>query len=323
MRDCESRCPVYNDTKGYEDCEWQEAADDPCCTIPLCPNRTSIHASPAVAPIDVASRSQVAAHDTIPQPTIDPVEPFCVTGTNEVYTVGHSWTEGTACQPKSCTCLLHANGSTVKECRGGCAAIPDDAFRPTIECPKPELITPDDSCLCPHVVCNYPRNSIIPTPLLPSRSPSLDLNHRPAPIDAVVRPVTTHPRSAVTAPHASTVAPVKEMRMPDMTVTCLHKGIRRQVNEEWDETPPASPNSLAIVIQKRCHCKLDQVSDSGHVKATVECSAGQCPQITDRHLRPSPECPVPVVVTPDDPTIMCPYVICNHSEEIGENTTVF
>lgn len=106
-----------------------------------------------------------------------------------------------------------------------------------------------------------------------------------------------------------------------LTGSCVHNGIRRRVNEEWDDTPPASPNGLAIVTQKRCQCKLltDNTSDSVHssTKTTVECGPAQCPQITERHLRPSPECPVPVVVTPEDPTIMCPYVVCNHSEETG------
>ena len=196
LRECEERCPVYIDTIGYENCEWQAAPDDPCCTIPVCSNQTTT-ASPA-------SEHKVlpAVHDSIPQPTIESVEPFCVSSSNDVYTVGQSWSEGTSCLPKSCECLLHPNGSTVTECKGGCATIPDTAFRPTIECPKPELITPEDACLCPYVVCNHPRNTIIPPPRLPNASHNIGLQQRQplSPIEGKEHPHSSSPRPAASHP---------------------------------------------------------------------------------------------------------------------------
>lgn len=109
----------------------------------------------------------------------------------------------------------------------------------------------------------------------------------------------------------------------------MHNGVKRRVNEEWEESPASSSTGLAIVTAKRCRCRL-KASDTetmsptsstttiSKAKPVIECFPAQCPPITERHLRPSPECPIPVVIAPDDPSIVCPYVVCNHTEETGK-----
>ena len=96
----------------------------------------------------------------------------------------------------------HPNGSTVTKCKGGCAAIPDTAFSPTIECPKLELIIPEDACICPYVVCIHPRNAIIPPPRLPNAFPNFGLHQRPplTPIGGAEHPHSSSPRPAASHP---------------------------------------------------------------------------------------------------------------------------
>ena len=156
---------MYIDTVGYENCEWQAAPDDPCCTIPVCFNQSTV-AGVSRPPLDIHAATTPLT-DSVSQPPIEAVEAFCLSASNDVYSVGQSWNEGTACRPKSCRCLLRPNGTTVSECVGGCAAIPDAALRPTIVCPKPQLVTPEDACLCPYVVCSHRHNKIFPFPQLP------------------------------------------------------------------------------------------------------------------------------------------------------------
>lgn len=64
--------------------------------------------------------------------------------------------------------------------------------------------------------------------------------------------------------------------------------------------------------RRRCQC-----NSTPNGKPQVQCLPAVCPKITDRHLKPSLECPIPALVTPDDPLI-CPYVVCNYSEETGK-----
>lgn len=109
----------------------------------------------------------------------------------------------------------------------------------------------------------------------------------------------------------------------------MHNGVKRRLNEEWEESPSSPSTGLAIVTSKRCRCRL-KATDSdvsptmstgslGKSKPVIECLPAQCPPITERHLQPSPECPIPVVISPDDPSIVCPYVVCNHTEESGND----
>jgi len=57
-----------------------------------------------------------------------------------------------------------------------------------------------------------------------------------------------------------------------------------------------------------------------HWVCRVPEKAGPCPQITERHLRPSRECPLPVLIAPEDPNVVCPYVICTQPE--GESKSL-
>ena len=131
LRECEERCPVYIDAVGYENCEWGPAPDDPCCTIPIC---------------DKSKKKNV--------PDDPDTEPFCVSEAGKVYKIGQSWDTGTSCLKKSCQCALLSNGTTAVQCKGGCAALPDNARQPSEQCPSPQIVQPDDPCICPYVVCH-------------------------------------------------------------------------------------------------------------------------------------------------------------------------
>lgn len=80
------------------------------------------------------------------------------------------------------------------------------------------------------------------------------------------------------------------------------------MNQEWHETSAA--DGLSISTRRKCQCRPGSGS-----QPIVHCGLAQCPLITERHLRPSPQCPVPMIVNPDVSGIMCPYVICKHSSE--------
>lgn len=143
LRECEERCPVYVDTIGFENCVWKTAPDDPCCTIPVCDQSQSKSSSTTMKPKMITTSA--------------PMQPFCTFG-EEVFTLGQTWEDTNKCIKKSCTCVLLTNGSTSIQCTGGCAEIPTAALNPTIECPKPSLVVPDDPCLCPYVICHNSRN---------------------------------------------------------------------------------------------------------------------------------------------------------------------
>lgn len=149
ISECEERCPVFIDTVGYENCDWQPAPDDPCCTIPVCDNKASnegdpgrVHFPPMKPSVDIDMEAEDA---------------FCIVD-NQAYSVGQSWGDGNGCLKRTCTCIQLNNGTTSADCKGGCAMIPQTALKPSVECPKPELVTPDDPCLCPYVVCSHKIN---------------------------------------------------------------------------------------------------------------------------------------------------------------------
>ncbi len=130
LRECEERCPIYIDTVGYENCDWGPAPDDPCCTVPIC---------------DKGNKKNLP-HDP-------DAEPFCISEAGKVYKIGQSWDTGTNCLKKSCQCSLLPNGTTGVLCKGGCATLPSNARHPSPQCPSPQIVQPDDPCICPYVVC--------------------------------------------------------------------------------------------------------------------------------------------------------------------------
>lgn len=131
LRECEERCPVYIDSVGYENCDWGPAPDDPCCTVPIC---------------DKSKKKNTSD---------DPdAEPFCLSEGGKVYKIGQSWDTGTSCLKKSCQCALLQNGTTAVQCKGGCATLPANAQQPNEQCPSPQIVQPDDPCICPYVVCH-------------------------------------------------------------------------------------------------------------------------------------------------------------------------
>lgn len=85
---------------------------------------------------------------------------------------------------------------------------------------------------------------------------------------------------------------------------CIHNGNQYKTGEQWDDK--------GVGYKRRCQCK------SANGKPQVECYPGGCQPITERFLQPSLDCSNPTIVMPDDP-VMCPYVICNDSQETGTN----
>lgn len=84
---------------------------------------------------------------------------------------------------------------------------------------------------------------------------------------------------------------------------CIYKEKRFKLGEQWDE--------LDTGIKRRCECRLS----SGIMHIT--CNPGNCQPITGKYLEPTAECRIPAVVIPKDP-VMCPYVICNNTQQEGE-----
>ena len=162
IRECEERCPVYVDTIGYDDCLWKPAPDDPCCTVPVCERNHTLPSSTStttqMTPMStVATQSSPMTSMTTAQSSPLPLRQFCVLG-EEVFAIGRTWQDFSECIKKSCTCLLLPNGTTAIQCMSGCPEIPPSALKPSIECSKPSLITPNNPCLCPYVVCHKSKN---------------------------------------------------------------------------------------------------------------------------------------------------------------------
>lgn len=106
------------------------------------------------------------------------------------------------------------------------------------------------------------------------------------------------------------------MFFPFTKVFCERNGIRYNLNQEWHESSAA--DGLSISTRRKCQCRPGSGS-----QPIVHCGLAQCPQITERHLRPSPQCPVPMIVDPDESGIMCPYVICKHTPEEAGKSAIF
>ena len=132
VRECDERCPTYIDTIGYENCEWKPAPDDECCIIPVC----------------IPNEDPDSVLDVRPQE-------FCASPNGKLHSVGQVWEESvTSCIKASCRCVKLPNQTNAIECSGGCAPIPPEALKANLDCPSPKLITPEDECHCPYVVCN-------------------------------------------------------------------------------------------------------------------------------------------------------------------------
>ncbi|KAI1288397.1 putative epidermal cell surface receptor [Halotydeus destructor] len=486
IRECSERCPVYIDTIGYERCEWQSSPLDSCCTIPVCPGDDANlrrngsddgHAAHGTAGgraggkvddesghhhLDVNGDGENKdGHHKSPSSANghvnDDKEAFCIAN-GQVFAVNQTWRQGEGCARKECTCLyIRANGSTIVDCKGTCATIPASALEPTIECPKPELVTPDDACICPYVVCNpvhLPPSLPDPNQLSPARKADMGSNqpndtenegntellditghhdereqeqrhcsfkgkkipigtevydgckavcrcdndgdlscalvecphhfgahvtgclewdieadYEPTPPNCCPEPKCKNdgscdfaglrvpnfkaipqellpcgtscacvngnmtcenkcpPLADIPPPSLPCPASLAHRghsaddscclrwlcREPERPAVCLVNGKQYKINDQWDDVA----TGLSPRMHRRCQCKAP---GTGNGSPRVECRPGKCPQITDRHLRPSPECPVPVIVAPEGPAIMCPYVVCNHTyEETGKD----
>ena len=161
--------------------------------------------------------------------------------------------EGNPCLRKTCKCLLLPNQTTVIECEGGCGDIPSSALTSSRDCYRPQLIHPQDPCLCPYVVCN----NVFDIRSLPPHLPNTPL-------------------------FASSSQPIfKAGIVPTMSAPPPQTD-----RKEFRERP--------ILI---------------HVPIPTEEGCGEIPSSA---LRPSPDCPHPQLVQPQDPQL-CPYVICNNS----------
>ncbi|XP_070378297.1 uncharacterized protein [Dermacentor albipictus] len=139
--ECQDRCEVYVDTVGYEDCQWAPAPDDACCMIPYCDGKPPV-----------------------PRKPNDPQQDVCLDESGKPHRLGDEWETGQGCLRRVCTCVLLANGSALAECVGGCPPLSVTVQSADKDCPQPVVVTPDDPCLCPYVMCNGPRGASVPAP---------------------------------------------------------------------------------------------------------------------------------------------------------------
>ncbi|KAH7985410.1 hypothetical protein HPB49_026435 [Dermacentor silvarum] len=82
-------------------------------------------------------------------------------------------------------------------------------------------------------------------------------------------------------------------------VHCLFHGERYKLHEEWEMVKGS--------VRRQCSCKLRATG-----AAEAECTSS-CPAIPERFQKPNPQCPRPVVVTPNDPGV-CPYIVCSPTQ---------
>ncbi|XP_022248827.1 LOW QUALITY PROTEIN: putative epidermal cell surface receptor [Limulus polyphemus] len=80
---------------------------------------------------------------------------------------------------------------------------------------------------------------------------------------------------------------------------CYHRDRRYRLGENWEV--------LKGSVRRQCLCREDNKGNS-----KVECVGG-CQPIPEKFKQPNPQCPRPVLVTPDDPLI-CPYIVCNNTD---------
>ncbi|XP_077537764.1 uncharacterized protein LOC144149908 isoform X3 [Haemaphysalis longicornis] len=145
--ECQDRCEVYVDTVGYEDCQWAPAPDDACCMIPYCDGKPPT-----------------------PRKPNDSQGDMCLDESGGTRRVGDEWETGQGCTRRMCTCVLLANGSALAECAGGCPPLSVTVQTPEKDCPQPVVVTPDDPCLCPYVMCNGPRGGKASVAVPPPRT---------------------------------------------------------------------------------------------------------------------------------------------------------
>ncbi|CAN7941651.1 unnamed protein product, partial [Ixodes pacificus] len=147
--ECQDRCEVYIDTIGFEDCRWAPAPDDPCCMIPYCNGKPPVPRKPS-----------------------DPQNDVCLDEAGKPHRLGDTWETGQGCTRRVCTCVLLSNGSALSECIGGCPPLSVIVPAPDKDCPQPLVVTPDDPCLCPYVMCNGARSAAPPsTAVAPAPAP--------------------------------------------------------------------------------------------------------------------------------------------------------
>ncbi|XP_022245471.1 putative epidermal cell surface receptor isoform X2 [Limulus polyphemus] len=94
-------------------------------------------------------------------------------------------------------------------------------------------------------------------------------------------------------PPNSTLAP------PSVTICKGTRGESHTVGEVWVEENNCK--------KKICNCEIHKNGST-----IVKCKEG-CPSISKKALQSSPNCPFPILITPDDNPCLCPYVFCTNS----------
>lgn len=92
---------------------------------------------------------------------------------------------------------------------------------------------------------------------------------------------------------SSTLAP------PSATTCKGTRGESRAVGEVWVEENDCK--------KKICNCEIHKNGST-----VVRCKQG-CPSISKKDLQSSPNCPFPILITPNDNPCLCPYVFCTNS----------
>ncbi|XP_050037028.1 uncharacterized protein [Dermacentor andersoni] len=302
--ECQDRCEVYVDTVGYEDCQWAPAPDDACCMIPYCDGKPPVPRKPSASVPAPPPNTAVAA----PQPG-----PAMCKYNGRLYSVNEEFYNG-------CLEVCHCGANL----RVNCAIIEcphhfnqhfseclewdiDPAFQPSPpNCCPPSKCKKDGSCLFNGV--KFRNFQQIPQEMLDCGKRCVCVNgnvsceNRCPPLNSSPPPtLPCHPAQAyrghLPGDECCTHWMCREPEKP--AVHCLFHGERYKLHEEWEMVKGS--------VRRQCSCKLRATG-----VAEAECTSS-CPAIPERFQKPNPQCPRPVVVTPNDPGV-CPYIVCSPTQ---------
>lgn len=334
---CHGGCPPIppNTTKPSPGCPkpFIITPSDPClCPYLICDHSEDEPIQSSTSSIDQQNHSS----SSTPQPTLASSEKPFIPDTNPGFCLFKSRTIPVGQFNDGCesVCECFPNGKV--SC--GPLSCPQFFDAPNEKCLEWELdpnFIPEPPNCCPRPTCKndgscifaglrFPNFKPIPNELLPCGTRCVCMNtnvtceNRCPPISETPPPNLPCPLQMAYRGHlpGDDCCLHWMCRDSERSVFCIHNGNRYKVGDQWEDVNPSN----VLGPRRRCSCKPTPPLG----KPQVDCFGGICPKITERHLKPSAECPLPVLISPEDP-VLCPYVICNYSEETGkelENVSV-
>jgi hypothetical protein len=300
IRECEERCPVYIDAIGYENCDWQPAPEDPCCTIPVCSvSANSSSLPPPISPSTEASTTEESSYSSV-EPTTSASPHIAVTPALNISvkdkseepksspSISKNTSENNTSDKKSPS--LTVEEKTMKGFHEDNKNRKDPAYRDLPVPPSPSRPYPPSQL--PVLPAHFP--GFLPPPR-PSNSgyPPLP-EYRPSPLPE--NPSSHHLPHPDHDGHSGYDEGPESGMQEAFCVSPITTDVY-SVDQSWIERSPC--------LARICKCVLlpNETTD-------IVCEGG-CADIPSLALRPSPECPRPHLVQPQDPCV-CPYVICNN-----------